>query len=99
MAKGPDVVLKNVEKEINDIEAIIDTAIDSEKYSFHESYITVPIPACPYGQVRMALIDKYTKAGWSQIIFSNDQRDGAWVKLYFKPDTDKPEEARLGMLI
>lgn len=97
MAKGPDVVLKNVEKEINDIETIIDTAIDSEKYSFHESYITVPIPACPYGQVRVTLVERYTKAGWSKILFETDQRDGNWVEMYFKPDTERFMRSSLGM--
>ena len=78
MALGPQTITKNNEVDIKEIERIIDRCIKGAT----RRPVTISLDRLPgVYLVKEQIISLYKNAGWNEVVFVNDQRDGNFLLL------------------
>lgn len=92
MAIGPKPLEERIHEtdadDISRLEQLLDRML--EQHYDGQPTTTITLDRVPRLRVRNILIDKYRKAGWGQVTFGEDQRDGAWVT--FHRGSDDPTD-------
>lgn len=81
MAVSPIYLQKAFLEEVENFEAAIDKALLRQTIS--QASITVNVPAGMSTMHIATLRQRYIDAGWKDVIYNSDQREGEWLE--FKP--------------
>lgn len=79
MAVGPKQIEKNLEEEAINFEVILDSALNRKSVSPNGS-VTLGIPSGMSYSHFQVLKPKYISAGWKNVNWHSDQRDGDYLE-------------------
>ena len=85
MAVSPEQLRANLENEAKTYEHLLDKALVNLKIT-NGSSVSVPAPSGMLYLHYQVLKDRYLKAGWGNVKWHNDQRDGDYIVF----ETKKP---------
>lgn len=78
MAIGPQVLTENFMNDVKEFEKIIDNKLIVQRVSPNSS-IRIDVPKQMHAAHLNILRERYIKAGWKEVIWNSDQREGEWL--------------------
>jgi hypothetical protein len=81
MAIGPKSLNKDFLAEVDFFENSIDSMLSKKSLSYG-SYVNISIPMSMSGEHFMILRERYIEAGWEDVKWNIDQREGDWLTFY-----------------
>lgn len=85
MAIGPNILSETFMKEVDHFEQKLDQLLSGKKLSPNSS-VNVDVPSDMSYSHFQVLKERYIKAGWGNVTWNTDQREGEWMVF----DTKKP---------
>lgn len=78
MAIGPSILTKNLMEEVDRYEKELDIILSGKKVTSGSAVSVVPPSGMSYSHFQH-LKERYLKAGWADITWHDDQRDGTYI--------------------
>jgi hypothetical protein len=81
MAIGPKSLNKDFLAEVDFFENSIDSMLSKKSLSYG-SYVNISIPISMSRDHFIILRERYIEAGWEDVKWNSDQREGDWLTFY-----------------
>ncbi len=81
MAIGPDQLNAKFKAELDTFENIIDQRLANQKLTPNSS-VNVNVPSGMSFSHFQIIKEKYIKAGWTDVKWNSDQREGDWITFF-----------------
>lgn len=78
MAIGPNILNDNFIKEVDLLEETIDKLLSSQRIT-NNSSVNIDVPRLMQTSHFQVLKERYLKAGWKDVKWNSDQREGEWL--------------------